>query len=282
MKSLDLGHQKVLQRHTRSLDMDTGEVVETDSQVLLKTEKRERFMLLYVENFNLVVELRQKTQRVLAKLLANKVTYGSNEVVLSAGVRTQIAEELETSKQVIANAISELVSKKVLKRKKLNGGGCLYYLNPYLFGQGEWNTIQKQRQQFTIDFDFVNYQAQKEIKTITSHDGLPDKDNIQVLKREQYTDEYGVGHFNAIIAPKDEIQTNKENDDEVISVEAESVDSQNIEKAQTQQTESASIELEILREQNRAKELSIKEKELSIKELELKAKIDDSAPKLFD
>ena len=278
---IDLGHSKVLHHHTKSLNMDTGEVVETETKVLLKKQKRERFMKLYVENFGMVVELSKKTQAVLAKIISNLVTYGTNQVVLSSGIRTQLAEELETSKQVIANAISELVTKEVLGRKKLSGGGFVFHLNPHIFGNGEWNTIEKQRQQYTIDYDFQNYTATKEVTAITSYEGLPDKENIQVLKREKYVAKDGVTHFTALIEDKNSKQSNQQE----ISVEPI------VNDIQTPQTDIGTdtipqqevIQLEILREQNRAKELSIKEKELSIKELELKVKLDSaSAPKLFD
>lgn len=264
----DYGNQKVLTRKTSVQNLQTGEVIEREDSVLLRTKKRERFMLLYVENFNAIVNLQKRTQEILAQILAKKVTYGTNEVVLDGVFRASLTTTLGTSRQVVTNSIAELVDKKVLKREKRDGG-YVFFLNPYLFGHGEWNTIEKQRQQFTIDYDFVNLTAEKEVKTITAYEGLPEKENIQVIKREQYKDEQGVIRDDAYIQEKDK--------EEVVDVAIEEspssvADSYANAEPLTITKDMQQYELELLREQNRARELNIKEKELNIKELELRNK----------
>lgn len=264
---MDIGSSKVLTRKTSSLNMQTGEVIEKEESVLLRTKKRERFMLLYVENFNAIVNLTKKSQEILAQILTKKVTFGTNEVVLDSVFRAELAEKLQSSRQVVANCVSELVDKKILKREK-RAGGYVFFLNSYLFGQGEWNTIEKQRQQFTIDYDFVNYTAEKEIKTITAYEGLPDKEDIQIIKREKYRDEHGIERHDVLIDRKEKAS---------IDVEAEDVE---VLEESPKQIEMASRiepvvlnnngdEVALLREKNREKELNIKEFELKIKMKEL-------------
>lgn len=119
---MDIGSSKVLTRKTSSLNMQTGEVIEKEESVLLRTKKRERFMLLYVENFNAIVNLTKKSQEILAQILTKKVTFGTNEVVLDSVFRAELAEKLQSSRQVVANCVSELVDKKILKREKRAGG----------------------------------------------------------------------------------------------------------------------------------------------------------------
>lgn len=277
----DYGNQKVLTRKTFTQDLQTGAMAVKEDSVLLRTKKRERFMLLYVENFNSIVNLQKRTQEILAQILANKVTYGTNEVVLDGVFRARLATALNTSKQVIANSISELVEKQVLKREKTDGG-YMFFLNPYLFGNGEWNTIEKQRQQFTIDYDFVNLTAEKEIKTITAYEGLPEKEDVQIISREQYRDEQGVIRDDVYIQKKE-----KDNTDvidvaveEVTSIPALAITAEPLRVTQDMHQ----YELELLREQNRARELNIKEKELNIKEIELRNKsieLENSGKTLF-
>lgn len=277
----DYGNQKVLTRKTLTQDLQTGAMAVKEDSVLLRTKKRERFMLLYVENFNSIVNLQKRTQEILAQILANKVTYGTNEVVLDGVFRARLATALNTSKQVIANSISELVEKQVLKREKTDGG-YMFFLNPYLFGNGEWNTIEKQRQQFTIDYDFVNLTAEKEIKTITAYEGLPEKEDVQIISREQYRDEQGVIRDDVYIQKKE-----KDNTDvidvaveEVTSIPALAITAEPLRVTQDMHQ----YELELLREQNRARELNIKEKELNIKEIELRNKsieLENSGKTLF-
>lgn len=277
----DYGNQKVLTRKTLTQDLQTGAMAVKEDSVLLRTKKRERFMLLYVENFNSIVNLQKRTQEILAQILANKVTYGTNEVVLDGVFRARLATALNTSKQVIANSISELVEKQVLKREKTDGG-YMFFLNPYLFGNGEWNTIEKQRQQFTIDYDFVNLTAEKEIKTITAYEGLPEKEDVQIISREQYRDEQGVIRDDVYIQKKE-----KDNADVIdVALEEEtSIPAQatSVEPLRVTQ-DMHQYELELLREQNRARELNIKEKELNIKEIELRNKsieLENSGKTLF-
>lgn len=258
---MDTGNFKVLQRQTSNINLETGEVNVSEEVLRLKTKKREKFMLLYVENFNLIINLRKKTQEVLALILTKKVTYGTNEVVLDSTFRAELAERLETSRQVIANTIAELVEKNILKREK-KLGGYIYHLNPYIFGQGEWNTIEKQRQQFTIDYDFVNMTAKKEIKTITAYEGLPEKENIQVISREQYTDETGVKHHNVLVEDKQESFTNN-----FVINQPENIDSNK--EIKNISFEEKKIELEILREKNRELELKNKNIELENEKMRL-------------
>lgn len=258
---MDLGNHKVLTRKSSSVNMQTGEIIEREESVILKAKKRERFMLLYVENFTAIVGLTKKSQQILAQVLAKKVTFGTNEVVLDSVFRAELANDLRSSRQVINNCIVELVDKKILKREK-RAGGHLYFLNPHLFGNGEWNTILKQRQQFTIDYDFANYTAEKEIKTITAYDGLPDKENIQVIKRESYKSDDGIEKEDVLIEDKGLKKPNLEKDNTVIDAEIE----------YEQNVGGKSEELTLLREKNREKELNIRELELKVKMQELDLK----------
>ncbi|MDO4672872.1 MAG: hypothetical protein Q4A76_08155 [Porphyromonadaceae bacterium] len=256
---MDIGNSRVLTRKTSSINMQTGEVIEKEESVLLRTKKRERFMLLYVENFAAIVNLSKRSQEVLARILTKKVTFGTNEAVLDSVFRAELAEQIGSSRQVIANCIAELVQKKILKREKRTGG-YLFFLNPYLFGQGEWNTIEKQRQQFTIDYDFINYTAAKEIKTITAYEGIPDKENIQIIKREKYTDENGVEQHDVFIDTKDEAFESNAEEIEIGMNNALIIDDERKEKE---------LSIKELEAKNREKELSIKELELKVKMEEL-------------
>lgn len=262
---MDNGRIKVLEKNSTFLNPVTGEIQTQQQSVVLKTKRREKFMLLYVENFSMFVNLNKRTQEVLAMILAKKVTYGTNEVVLDSFFRRKLSEELQTSGQVITNSISELVKKQVLQRKKL-GGSYQYHLNPFLFGQGEWNTIEKQRQEFTLNYDFVNYTANKEIKTVTQYEGLPDAKDIQVLSLDRYESD-NIKVEQALIQ--------KKNDEEIADVEVES--SKN-------DIQNDQIKLEILKEQNRARELEIEriraEKEkMNIENENIKLKMNQ--PSLF-
>lgn len=279
---MDIGSSKVLTRKTSSLNMQTGEVIEKEESVLLRTKKRERFMLLYVENFNAIVNLTKKSQEILAQILTKKVTFGTNEVVLDSVFRAELAEKLQSSRQVVSNCILELVNKKILKREK-RAGGYVFFLNSYLFGQGEWNTIEKQRQQFTIDYDFVNYTAEKEIKTITAYEGLPDKEDIQIIKREKYRDEHGIERHDVLIDRKESPIEVELKDVEVLEEAPKQIElSPQIEPVIA---ENSVDEVALLRERNREKELNIKEFELKIKmkELEMQEyKMKEQQRNLFD
>lgn len=287
----DNGKIKVLERRTETRDENTGEVIIRQDNVRLKTKEREQFMLLFVKNFSMITELRRKTQEFLALVLSGKVTYGTNEVVLDGVFRYRAAEELNTTRQTIVNSIVELTKKGVFKKEKRKGGTA-YYLNPYIFGQGEWNAIEKQRQQFIVDYDFKNYTAKKEFVVSTAYEGLPNKDKIEIVDSEIIEDGNMI-HRNITIKESERDKCENVDLDETAVANAaalkndeepnlfsthkqEITDSFAVANEKLQENEKLNdkeIELAILKEQNKARELEFKAKELEIRELELKIEL---------
>ena len=184
----NMGTRRLLERTQTKVDSE-GNVSHSEERTSIVRERREKFMLLYVENYNHLIGLQRRTQEILAIVLARKVTYGTNEVLLDSVFRAEMAKELNTTKQTVHNSIAELVTRKVLQRQKLPGG-WRYHLNPYLFGTGEWNSIKQMRQQFTLDYDFHNYKATKTLTTVTQYDNDDiNNKNIQVIALDEYKDD---------------------------------------------------------------------------------------------
>lgn len=198
----NMGTRRLLERTQTKVDSE-GNVSHSEERTSIVRERREKFMLLYVENYNHLIGLQRRTQEILAIVLARKVTYGTNEVLLDSVFRAEMAKELNTTRQTVNNSIAELVARKVLQRQKLPGG-WRYHLNPYLFGSGEWNSIKQMRQQFTLDYDFHNYKATKTLTTVTQYDNDDiNNKNVQVIALDEYKDD--CLHIKNVLLSEDEM-----------------------------------------------------------------------------
>jgi predicted transcriptional regulator len=171
--------RRVLER-TRIERDSNGEILRFDEQKInLKHEEREDFFLLFSNNIGRLSSINGTAQKVLSIILTSKVTW-SNEVLLDNVTRNEIATALNSSVQTIKNAVTNLVKHEVLLMKKVTGG-YKYALNPYLFGRGKWNEIEKVRHNITMEYDFINQEFKQTVDTISQYEGLPAKEDIEVV-----------------------------------------------------------------------------------------------------
>lgn len=104
---------------------------------LSSTETEPRYVKLYLDDISKMEGLSNNQNNILLSIL--KLTeFRTNEVILNKWNREKIAKSLNTTDQVVRNAISNLVKKELLL--KLATG--VYRLNPYVFGAGSWTDIK--------------------------------------------------------------------------------------------------------------------------------------------
>ena len=115
---MDLGQEKILQRRSIEINPATGEILQTEEEVRLRREKREKFVFLYIEQFEELSGLRKKTFELLAFILCEKVIVSTNQLSLDSVFRMEAAAKLRTSKDAINNSVSELVKKILLEEKE--------------------------------------------------------------------------------------------------------------------------------------------------------------------
>ena len=123
------------------INNDTGEIKETNTTVNIKKRvpKEPDFIKLYLQDICKLKSIPSTGSKLLNELL--KYTSYDNTILIPSYVKQEIARNLNTSVGTISNALTKLVKEEILKRK----GGGAYFLNPFLFGKGEWTKIRKIR-----------------------------------------------------------------------------------------------------------------------------------------
>lgn len=155
-----LGGTKVgkitMMQRDRTVDHD-GVIVEETEQTTFNFGKEPDYIKVYLDDIIFLSELPNWISKVLYKLIksvsyANKGQY----VIINAGYKRIIAEELEIKPQSVTNAINQLTKKNILIKKEAG----VFLLNPQFFGKGEWKDISKIRYEVEIS------ENQKSVKLI--------------------------------------------------------------------------------------------------------------------
>lgn len=121
---------------------NNGEVIETTESVTFNYGKEPDYIKLYIDDIMCIAEISGWISKILYKLIKS-VSYADKGqyVIINAGYKRIIADELDIKPQTVTNAINELSKKKILIKKE-NG---VFLLNPQFFGKGEWKDISKIR-----------------------------------------------------------------------------------------------------------------------------------------
>lgn len=125
-----------------------GEVIDqlnTYTTKISTTETEPRYVKLYLDDISKIQGLTNNQNSILLGIL-QLTSFNTNEVILNKYNREKIAQNINTTDQVIRNAISNLVKREILF--KIATG--VYKLNPFLFGSGSWQNIKGLR--MTIEY----------------------------------------------------------------------------------------------------------------------------------
>jgi hypothetical protein len=128
---------------TTLVDVSTGEVLsQTKKDTSYGADAEPDFVKLYLDDISRLYELPKSSTVILYELLKH-MTY-SQQLVLTASIKRQIAEKLETSVQHIKNQISKYVKADIIQRID----HALYMFNPALIAKGRWIDIKEHRAQY--------------------------------------------------------------------------------------------------------------------------------------
>ena len=123
---------------TRTIDKDTGEVVEIQQRVKRRVE-RDKFAMIYLKDISSILDLGTKGEYKVLLALLPRSNYNTNEVRIMKDVKTDIAKETNLSLNSVNKAVKNLNSKEIIIRKKHEGEEIrgVYILNPTYFFKGE-------------------------------------------------------------------------------------------------------------------------------------------------
>ena len=124
---------------TSTIDYTTGEVKETTVVKRFKGDEP-NYIKIYLSDISYLHGLPTTTSDILQELL-KYVTYGTQEIMLNAVAKKRIAETTGIAMQTLNNKLQELLKVGILDRIAVG----TFVLNPYLFGKGDWRTINELR-----------------------------------------------------------------------------------------------------------------------------------------
>jgi len=217
----------------------TGEVVSTKKDEVIRREKTPQFIMLFTAGAPDLVKanLTKSQAHVLWKIL-EKYTHSGNSLKITSATKKIMAKELNLTLRTVGAYIRVLISKDIIQELDIYGSKD-YFLNPHIFGRGEWNNIKKLRYETSVEFNFEKNEAQTIRTTKSTY-----KDANKLLENPH-----------KIVESNSKVELNGKSNQTIIVEEIEP--KKNV------------LELDMLKERNREKELSIKELELKIKAYEL-------------
>ena len=109
------------------------------------------YIKVYTGSIDILHKLQPSAKDLLAELL-QYVSYGTQEIVLNSAIKKKIAKNTDMAVKTLDNKLQALARAGILDRVALG----TYMLNPFLFGKGDWKTIQSLRNQnihLKIEYD---------------------------------------------------------------------------------------------------------------------------------
>ena len=222
---------------TRIRDNISGEVIDQDiNRRVIRVPRTPDFLMTFTKHITYLEQLGKTDNIVLFSILSHYVGQ-KNLIFLSPQVRKKIASELELDISSVNKAIKNLTKKEILV---IDNEGFMY-LNPYLFGKGNWEDIRKLRQELIFEYDFESGTTQmiRNVKAQYIDQNELNKSH-DVLETTEERTEYGIEQT-IYIQESEEEQINHT----------------------TQKKTVLELELELIKEKNKALELQLKLNELN-------------------
>jgi len=233
------------------LDGMTGEVTSTTKTKVVKREKTPDFIMLFTAGTPLLRDANlTKREQLILNIILEKYVGFSNRVEISTVLRKNLKSTLSYSDSTVYKGINGLQKKNILVEHTGNDENTIedaWYLNPHIFGRGHWNDIKKLRYDLQVDFDFERLEAKSSSTRIATY-----SDAEELLAKN--------------LKEVDRVVTKSE-DNNTIDTEIV-VDKINQEEIKGNRF---SEDIELLKQQNRAKELEIELKKLENQEKKINA-----------
>lgn len=136
-----------------TLDKDSGELLEQKYTTVTKA-KDDDFIKLYLADIGYLHRLEHNQQELLYYFL-KRMGY-DNLIPMYKPIKEIIAKESGKALSTINNALSAFVETGILLRQ----GRGLYLANPYLFGRGKFEEIEKIRMELIYTSDGIKLRSQ--------------------------------------------------------------------------------------------------------------------------
>lgn len=130
-------------------DSITGEIKEMKKFSKIQIPTEENYIKIYIQHINYLNNLPQGLDPLIYELM-KYMSYG-NQIVINSAIKREIAEVLGKSFNTINQYLTKLVHYDVLIRKDTG----VYYLNPLLYGKGDWKQIMELREELELTIQYA-------------------------------------------------------------------------------------------------------------------------------
>lgn len=280
--------QKAIFKHTKeTIDFTTGEVISQNEIKISKEEKKENFIKVYIENlYFMATSLNNSEKTILFFIMAN-MNY-QNVITISTELRQLIEKKAGISRTTIFTALNGLKDKNVLiapvedemKEEYNIYSKNSYILNPNVIGKGSIKDLKKLRQTVITNFDFDKLEATQEVIRQVEYDGFEEvkqdmlngKSEITEIK-QSYNEQTNSKKTDIKIADVEE----DKGDYSVVTLNPAVIENKKPDEDKLQEKNIIEYEdyktkqqIELLREQNKSRELALEEKKIDLEILKMK------------
>lgn len=136
---------KIVQISERTqIDHETGEVRQETRENVYRLPQEPRYVKMYIEDLGRLLDVPPGPRDILYHLV-RRLDY-EGLIGLTPGARQRICETANIKPQTLANYLTTLCKKNVLKHV----GRGEYEMNPRYFAKGDWKDIAKRRSAFEM------------------------------------------------------------------------------------------------------------------------------------
>lgn len=235
------------------VDKQTGEIVSTARKQVIKREKTPEFVMLFIQGLSRLTkaELTKSEGQTLSELL-KYTTNNTNMLMVNQHIKKLISEDTGLKIGTVSQNIKSLATKEVIIRKSR-----MYFLNPLIFGRGNWEDVKKLTQTFEIEYDFINQTAVERLATKTLYE---DEQNIKNLKIVGTNEQKEDKNIEQTILVEEQHKENEKKDYEIVTVETEDKNIDLIKeknKSKELENENIRLKLELLKLEEEKKQKGI-------------------------
>jgi len=252
-----------------SVDNETGEIISRRNSKVVKKSSTPEFVMLFTKSSPALLEAKLTTGQttLLFNILSGNYISRDNYLDISPATKEEISNNSDISRGSINTLLSQLVKKNIIMKKKLSTKTYRYYLNPFIFGKGSWNNIEKLRYETSLEYDFKENTSIENRKTATT---LEDASEIltiphHISNTQEYTED---GVVNQVIELEETPQKEQVNPNQgSLPLFEENKESNNDRyKLDLIREENKQLQLkqELMKEESKLLEMKIKAKEMGL------------------
>lgn len=192
---------------TREVNHETGEIKISNERKVIKKNSTPEFVMLFTQTAPMLAAADlTKTQAQTLFAIISKFVGRNNLLTLNTATKEYISAEHDIKFNTVDQNVRALIKKDIILKERVGQRGVQYYLNPYIFGKGNWADIEQLRYTVDVQYDFNKLEYSKQETTAFST-GMGDvtPESYQIEESSSSVDQEGIRHEEVVLVPKQAI-----------------------------------------------------------------------------